>query len=100
MLREQLYIERIDQVETQLSEVRGGRSQEYLGPLQSLLDTMNSRKEVADILKKYRLENIRNKYECEKQAAGQHFEVSNYKSKSILKIILIISRFRVKNFWP
>jgi breast cancer metastasis-suppressor 1-like protein len=35
---------------------------------------MNSRKEVAEILKKFRLENIRHKYESEVQAAKQHFE--------------------------
>jgi breast cancer metastasis-suppressor 1-like protein len=73
-LREQLYVERMNQVEIQLSEVRCGRSQEYLGPLQSLVDTMNSRKEVAEILKKFRLENIRHKYESEAQAARQHLE--------------------------
>lgn len=97
-------------METQLSEVRGGRSQEYLGPLQSLLDTMNSRKEVADILKRYRLENIRNKYECEKQAAGQHFEVNPSllrRDSFITRIIncyyylsVFINYFRVKNCWP
>lgn len=76
VLREQLYVERMGQVETQLTEVRGGRSQEYLAPLQALHDTMNSRKEVAEILKKYRLENIRHKFECEDQGARQHFEVS------------------------
>lgn len=73
-LKEQLYHEQINQVEIQLSEVRGGRSQEYLQPLQSLLDTMDSRKEVADILKKYRLDNIRHKFESEILAAKQHFE--------------------------
>jgi breast cancer metastasis-suppressor 1 and related proteins len=35
---------------------------------------MNSRKEVADILKKYRMENIKHKFESEEQAARQHFE--------------------------
>lgn len=49
-------------------------SQEYLGPLQALADRMNARKEVAEILKKYRLENIRHKYESEEQAARQNYE--------------------------
>lgn len=49
-------------------------SKEYLGPLQSLADRMNARKEVAEILKKYRLENIRHKYESEEQAARQNYE--------------------------
>jgi len=74
ILREQLYKERISQVELQLHEIENGRSQEYLGPLQALSDRMNSRKEVAEILKKYRLENIRHKYESEEQAANQNYE--------------------------
>jgi breast cancer metastasis-suppressor 1 and related proteins len=49
-------------------------SKEYLGPLQSLADRMNARKEVAEILKKYRLENIRHKFESEEQAARQNYE--------------------------
>lgn len=49
-------------------------SKEYLGPLQALSDRMNARKEVAEILKKYRLENIRNKYESEEQASRQNYE--------------------------
>lgn len=49
-------------------------SQEYLGPLQALADRMNARKEVAEILKKYRLENIRHKYESEEQASRQNYE--------------------------
>lgn len=35
---------------------------------------MNSRKEVADILKKLRIENIRHKFQSEEQAAKQHYE--------------------------
>lgn len=42
--------------------------------MQLLADRMNSRKEVAEILKKYRLENIRHKYESEEQAARQNYE--------------------------
>jgi breast cancer metastasis-suppressor 1 and related proteins len=74
LLREQLYRERINQVDQQLSEVRVGRSEQYLEPLQQLNDNMNTRKEVADILKKYRMENINHKFESEEQAAQQHFE--------------------------
>lgn len=77
ILREQLYRERINQVDIQLSEVRGGRSQEYLGPLQQLDDNLKTRIEVAEILKQYRLENINHKYLSEEQAAKQHFEVKN-----------------------
>jgi breast cancer metastasis-suppressor 1-like protein len=62
------------QVDTQLHEIENGMSQEYLGPLQALADRMNARKEVAEILKKYRLENIRHKFESEEQAAKQNYE--------------------------
>lgn len=62
------------QVDHQLNEIENGMSKEYLGPLQALADRMNARKEVAEILKKYRLENIRHKYESEEQAARQNHE--------------------------
>lgn len=75
-LREQLYKERLSQVDFQLSEVRGGRSREYLGPLQRLQEKMRSRIEVAGVLRKMRLENIQNKYDAEKQAALQNMAVS------------------------
>ncbi|XP_055382040.1 breast cancer metastasis-suppressor 1-like protein [Condylostylus longicornis] len=74
ILREQLYKERINQIEWQLSEVRGGRSQEYLLPLQQLDENLKNRIEVAEILKQYRLENINHKYLSEEQAARQHFD--------------------------
>lgn len=73
-LREQLYRERIAQVNHQLQEVKGGRSQEYLGPLQELQENMRIRTEVAGILRQLRLANIRNKYDAEEQAAKQNFE--------------------------
>ncbi|XP_077295635.1 breast cancer metastasis-suppressor 1-like protein [Arctopsyche grandis] len=72
-LREQLYKERVNQVDFQLSEIRGGRSREYLGPLQRLQENMRSRIEVAGILRKLRIENVNNKFEAEQQAASQNF---------------------------
>ncbi|KAK5643468.1 hypothetical protein RI129_007313 [Pyrocoelia pectoralis] len=60
-LREQLYL-------------KGGRSQEYLGPLQELQENMRIRTEVAGILRQLRLANIRNKFDAEEQAAKQNFE--------------------------
>lgn len=74
-LREQLYHERIKQNEMQLNEVRNGRSQEYLEPLKQLEDQMQSRIEVAGVLKRLRLENINHKFLAEEQASKQHFEV-------------------------
>lgn len=73
-LREQLYRERIAQVDHQLAEVKGGRSQEYLIPLQQLQDDMRIRTEVASILRQLRMANIRNKYDAEEQAARQNLE--------------------------
>lgn len=74
LLREQLYRERIAQVDHQLAEVKSGRSQEYLIPLQQLQDDMRIRTEVASILRQLRLANIRNKYDAEEQAARQNLE--------------------------
>lgn len=74
VLREQLYCERIKQVDYQLAEVRGGRSQEYLGPLRRLQEKMRISIEVAGVLKQMRIENIKHKYEAEEQAAHQNFK--------------------------
>ncbi|XP_055609233.1 breast cancer metastasis-suppressor 1-like protein [Uranotaenia lowii] len=74
ILKEQLYKEKLKQVEQQLHEIRDGRSQEYVEPLKRLANNMNARKEVAEILKNFRMDNIRHKFESELQAARQHFE--------------------------
>lgn len=76
ILREQLYQERIKQNDLHLNDVRNGRSQEYLEPLKQLNDAMQSRIEVATVLKRFRLENINNKFLAEEQGANQHFAVS------------------------
>ncbi|PSN36344.1 Breast cancer metastasis-suppressor 1-like protein-A [Blattella germanica] len=75
VLREQLYRERITQVDTKLSEVRCGRAQEYLQPLEELQENMRIRTEVAGILRELRLTNIRNKFDAEELAAKQNYEV-------------------------
>ncbi|XP_018576348.1 breast cancer metastasis-suppressor 1-like protein [Anoplophora glabripennis] len=74
LLREQLYKERMSQVELQLAEIKSGKSPEYLVPLSELQENMRVRTEVAGILRKLRLENIANQYEAEEQAALQNFE--------------------------
>ncbi|KAJ8939752.1 hypothetical protein NQ318_004165 [Aromia moschata] len=74
LLREQLYRERMSQVEIQLSEIKSGKSAEYLVPLTELQENMRIRTEVAGILRKLRLENITNQFEAEEQAALQNFE--------------------------
>lgn len=76
ILREQLYQERIKQIDMNLNDVRNGRSLEYLEPLKQLTETMQNRIEVAGVLKQYRMENINHKFWAEDQGAHQHFEVN------------------------
>lgn len=84
----------------ELSEVRVGRSQDYLGPLQRLSDNMNTRKEVAEILKNYRMENINNKFESEEQSALQHFEVNKLLKLKIFLLFTLHWLFcRARNNW-
>lgn len=75
ILREQLYHERINQVDQEITEIRNGKSKEYLGPLQRLSDNMHTRIEVAGVLRRLRMENILHKYDSEEQAARQNYEV-------------------------
>ncbi|XP_011505549.1 PREDICTED: breast cancer metastasis-suppressor 1-like protein [Ceratosolen solmsi marchali] len=74
LLKEQLYKERVIQMDTKLGEVKVGKSEEYLIPLERLKENMKIKVEVAGILKQYRLQNIRNKFVAEEQAALQNFE--------------------------
>lgn len=74
-LREQYYIERINLIENQFNDVRNGTSEEYLQPLKELDKVYRNRIEVAEVLKRYRLENINHKFASEDLAAYQNFEV-------------------------
>ncbi|KAK4307052.1 hypothetical protein Pmani_021158 [Petrolisthes manimaculis] len=74
LLREQLYRERVTQVEAKLEEVRVGVAPEYLIPLEELQDAMRVRLEVAYVLRQFRLQNINNKHEAELMASQQNFE--------------------------
>ncbi|XP_078057069.1 breast cancer metastasis-suppressor 1-like protein isoform X2 [Mustelus asterias] len=73
-LKEQLYKERLSQVEAKLDEVIAGKATEYLEPLAVLQKNMKIRTEVAGVYKELCLEVIRNRYECELQGARQHLE--------------------------
>ncbi|XP_075879632.1 breast cancer metastasis-suppressor 1-like protein-A isoform X1 [Nelusetta ayraudi] len=99
-LKDQLYHERLSQVNSKLAEVEAGRAAEYLEPLAVLLENMQVRTKVAGKLNGrmpsegsrtastlvncvpslsgiYRdlcLDSVKNKYECETQAACQHWE--------------------------
>ncbi|XP_076049197.1 breast cancer metastasis-suppressor 1-like protein [Oratosquilla oratoria] len=74
LLREQLYRERVTQVESKLEEVKVGHAAEYQGPLEELKEAMDVRLEVACILREFRLQNISNKHEAEALASRQNFE--------------------------
>ncbi|XP_063765633.1 breast cancer metastasis-suppressor 1-like protein-A [Eleginops maclovinus] len=73
-LKDQLYHERLSQVNSKLTEVEAGRAVEYLEPLAVLLENMQVRTKVAGIYRELCLESVKNKYECELQAACQHWE--------------------------
>lgn len=74
ILREQLYRERITQIEAKLNEVRAGQAPDYLQPLEELQFNMKNRMEVGAVLKELRLQNIKCKYDAEELAAQQNFE--------------------------
>lgn len=73
ILREQLYRERLTQIESKLEEVKNGRAHEYLQPLEELQENMRVQLEVGTILKQLRQENIECKHEAEQLAANQNY---------------------------
>lgn len=72
-LKEQLYKERITQIEHQLEKVNHMEAKEYMGPLKQLEHEWKTRIEVAGYLKHYRMINLDNQLECELQSSEQHF---------------------------
>jgi len=74
ILREQLYRERVTQIENKLAEVKAGRAPEYLQPLEELQINMKNRMEVSSIMRELRLTNINCKFEAESLATEQNFE--------------------------
>ncbi|XP_078591031.1 breast cancer metastasis-suppressor 1-like protein isoform X5 [Branchiostoma floridae x Branchiostoma japonicum] len=73
-LKEQLYRERMSQIEAKLEEAKMGCAPEYVEPLTQLRVNMQTRTEVAGIVRELKIQNIRNQYEAELQATRQHFE--------------------------
>ncbi|XP_027729653.1 breast cancer metastasis-suppressor 1-like protein [Vombatus ursinus] len=73
-LRDQLYKERLSQVDAKLREVIAGKAPEYLEPLATLQENTRIRTKVAGIYRELCLESATNKYECEIQASRQHRE--------------------------
>ena len=73
ILREQLYRERITQIEAKLEEVKEGKAAEYLQPLEELQVNMKHRLEVGSVLRELRLSNIQCKHDAETLATEQNF---------------------------
>ncbi|TRY75945.1 hypothetical protein DNTS_033503 [Danionella cerebrum] len=73
-LKDQLYKERLNQVDSKLQEVMSGKAAEYLDPLATLQENMQIRTKVAGIYRELCLDSVKNKYDCETQAAFQHWE--------------------------
>ncbi|XP_065113462.1 breast cancer metastasis-suppressor 1-like protein-A isoform X2 [Paramisgurnus dabryanus] len=73
-LKDQLYKERLTQMDLKLQEVIAGSAPEYLEPLATLQENMQIRTKVAGIYRELCLDSVRNKYDCEMQAASQHWE--------------------------
>lgn len=73
-IKEQLYKERISQIEQKLIELKAGRAPEYLNPLAELQENMRISTEVAGILREYMMQNIQRKFESEEIAAKQNME--------------------------
>lgn len=76
ILREQLYQERIKQIDIQLNDVRNDRSPDYLEPLKRLNENKDTRIEVAGVLRHFRMTNLTHQIVAEDQSAFQHFEVN------------------------
>ncbi|XP_053392312.1 breast cancer metastasis-suppressor 1-like protein-A [Mercenaria mercenaria] len=71
-IREQLYKERLNQIESKLEELHAGRAVEYLEPLRQLQEQMHVRTQVAGILRELRIKACQTKHESEELAANQH----------------------------
>ncbi|XP_017095198.1 breast cancer metastasis-suppressor 1-like protein-A [Drosophila bipectinata] len=88
-LREQYYFERINLIDRQLQEVRSGRSEEFVHPQKELDKVYRTRIEVADVLRRFRLQNIEHKFLSEEQAAVQHFESEKHMAVDFLREELV-----------
>uniref|UniRef100_A0A4W5JDZ7 BRMS1 like transcriptional repressor a n=1 Tax=Hucho hucho TaxID=62062 RepID=A0A4W5JDZ7_9TELE len=75
-LKDQLYKERLSQVDKKLQKVIVGKASEYLDPLENLQENMQIRTKVWGIYQGLCVESVKTKYDCEIQAAFQHWECS------------------------
>lgn len=74
-LKDQLYLEKINYLDRKLEEIRSGTAQEYLAPLDELVQNMEIRTQVAKIYRDKRLENVQCLHESEECAARQNLQV-------------------------
>lgn len=85
ILREQLYRERLTQIESKLEEVKTGRAMEYLQPLEELQENMRVQLEVGQILRKLRQDNIECKFDAEQLAANQNYQSEKQITHDLIK---------------
>lgn len=85
ILREQLYRERLTQIESKLEEVKTGQANEYIQPLEELQENMRVQLEVGDILRKLRQDNIECKFDAEQLAANQNYQSEKQITYDLIK---------------
>merc|ERR1711915_565164 len=85
ILREQLYRERLTQIESKLEEVKSGRAMEYINPLEELQENMRVQLEVGQILRKLRQDNIECKFDAEQLAANQNYHSEKQITHDMIK---------------
>ncbi|GFO41764.1 breast cancer metastasis-suppressor 1-like [Plakobranchus ocellatus] len=73
-LKEQLYTERLQQIDAKIVEITNNRAPEYLQPLAQLQKQLTIKKEVASIRRELTLASIKQKFESEELASFQHME--------------------------
>jgi len=73
-LKEQLYTERLQQMDAKIEEIKNDKAPEYLQPLYQLEQNLELRKKVAFIKREMALASIKQTFESEELAAFQHME--------------------------
>lgn len=73
-LKEQLYTERLQQIDAKIIEITNNRAPEYLQPLAQLEEQLAIKKQVACIRRDFTLASIKQKFESEELASFQHME--------------------------
>ncbi|XP_014214720.1 breast cancer metastasis-suppressor 1-like protein [Copidosoma floridanum] len=74
LLRDRIYFEKITQVDRNLAELNREECKEYLKQVQKLKEIMQTKEQVAEVLKRFRLQNVNNLFESEELAAAQNLQ--------------------------